>query len=121
MQTTGTMKIITLNRIVFICILFFSNSLICVAQDSLDIPKTLDERYKAYVKYISPEKVYLHTDKDVYAIGDTIWFKCYVANNSLLSEYPESRFVYVELIGTTVGKDVSSNKPMEMSYVIQRV
>ena len=91
------------------------------SQDSLNIPKSLGERYEAFLKYLSPEKVYLHTDKDVYAIGDTIWFKCYVANNSLLSDYPESKFVYVELVGTTVGKDLSSNRPVEMSYVIQRI
>lgn len=91
------------------------------AQDSIKVPQTLEERYEAFVKYLSPEKVYLHTDKDVYAIGDTIWFKCYVANRSVLSEYPESKFVYVELVGTTVGKDVSTNRPKEISYVIQRV
>ena len=88
---------------------------------SLTVPKTVEERYEAFVKYLSPEKVYLHTDKDVYAIGDTIWFKCYVANRSVQSDYPESRFVYVELVGTTVGKDVSTNRPTEISYVIQRV
>ncbi|MBR6465933.1 MAG: hypothetical protein IKS82_05810 [Bacteroidales bacterium] len=100
-------------------ILFFSDWV--WSQDSLTIPKTVEERYEAFVKYLSPEKVYLHTDKDVYAIGDTIWFKCYVANRSLQSDYPESRFVYVELVGTTVGKDVSTNRPTEISYVIQRV
>ena len=91
------------------------------AQDSIKVPQTLEERFEAFVKYLSPEKVYLHTDKDVYAIGDTIWFKAYVANRSVLSDYPESRFVYVELVGTTVGKDVSTNRPIENSYVIQRV
>ena len=114
-----------MKRINIVLLLFWTLLAICpkssFAQDSINIPKTLNERYEAYVKYLSPEKVYLHTDKDVYAIGDTIWFKCYVANKSLLSEYPESRFVYVELVGTTVGKDLSSNRPVEMSYVIQRV
>ena len=110
-----------LHRIVIICCFLSFSSILCVAQDNLKFPKTLGDRYEAYVKYLSPEKVYLHTDKDVYAIGDTIWFKCYVANKSLLSNYPESKFVYVELVGNTVSKDLSSNRPVDMSYVIQRV
>jgi hypothetical protein len=91
------------------------------AQDTISVPQTLEERYEAFVKYLSPEKVYLHTDKDVYAIGDTIWFKCYVSNKSSLSAYPESKFVYVELVGTSVGKDISTNRGKEFTYVIQRV
>lgn len=91
------------------------------AQDSLAVPKSLEERYDAFARILSPEKVYLHSDKDVYAIGDTIWFKGYVANSSALSEYPESRFIYVELIGNTYSKSVTSGRYEEMSYVMQRV
>ena len=91
------------------------------AQDTLAVPWTLEERYEAFLKYLSPEKVYLHTDKDVYSIGDTIWFRGYVMNASVLSEYPESRFLYVELVGNTVGKDMNSNRMKEMPYVIQRI
>ena len=115
------MKRLIIRLLPLVCALLAINSGISFAQDSIKVPKTLDERYEAFVKYLSPEKVYLHTDKDVYAIGDTIWFKCYVSNKSALSDYPESKFVYVELVGNTVGKDVSSNKPAEMAYVMQRV
>ena len=92
-----------------------------VAQDSLSIPKTLEEKFDAFARLLSPEKVYLHTDKDVYAIGDTIWFKGYVANASAISEYPESRFIYVELIGNTYSKNITSGRYEEMSYVMERV
>lgn len=91
------------------------------AQDSLKVPETLGERFGAYVNYLSPEKVYLHTDKDVYAIGDTIWFKAYCANRSVESEYPESRYIYVELIGVTYAKDFTSGKYTDASYVMQRI
>lgn len=115
------MKRLIIRLLPLVCCLVTICSGISFAQDSIKVPKTLDERFDAFVKYLSPEKVYLHTDKDVYAIGDTIWFKCYVANKSAMSDYPESKFVYVELVGNTVGKDVSTNKPTEMAYVIQRV
>ena len=32
------------------------------------------EMFLNYSKLLSPEKVYLHTDKDVYFATDTIWF-----------------------------------------------
>ena len=50
-----------------ICAVFTAVS---AAQDTLAVPKTLEERYEAFVKYLSPEKVYIHTDRDVYGIGD---------------------------------------------------
>nr|WP_068887457.1 hypothetical protein [Pedobacter panaciterrae] len=43
------------------------------------------------------EKVYLHTDKPYYNIGDTIWFKAYLFDPSFLSASKESGVLYVEL------------------------
>ena len=112
------------NRI-YIILLFFAIAFLApcksAAQDSLNIPKSLEDRYDAFARILSPEKVYLHSDKDVYAIGDTIWFKGYVMNSSVLSEYPESRFIYVELIGSTYSKNITSGRYEEMTYVMQRV
>lgn len=56
------------------------------------------ERFHEYTKLLSPEKVYLHTDKDVYFATDTIWFSGYVENASYNSEFEESNYIYVELI-----------------------
>lgn len=100
-----------------ICAVFTAVS---AAQDTLAVPKTLEERYEAFVKYLSPEKVYIHTDRDVYAIGDTIWFKGYVSNSSPLSDYPESKYLYLEVVGNTVGKNVKGRFE-DVSYVLQRV
>ncbi|WP_214229239.1 hypothetical protein [Pedobacter sp. B4-66] len=43
------------------------------------------------------EKVYLHTDKHNYNIGDTIWFKAYVLDAAYLSGSEESNLLFVEL------------------------
>lgn len=43
------------------------------------------------------EKVYLHTDKDSYNIGDTIWFKAYVLDAVYLSGSEKSNLLFVEL------------------------
>ena len=44
------------------------------------------------------EKVYLHTDKPYYALGDTIWFKAYVTVGSRHQLSALSGALYVELI-----------------------
>jgi hypothetical protein len=43
------------------------------------------------------EKVYLHTDKPYYNIGDTIWFKAYVVDNATHTASKISNLLYVEL------------------------
>jgi len=44
------------------------------------------------------EKVYLHTDKPYYALGDTIWFKGYITTGSRHQLSAISASVYVDLI-----------------------
>jgi hypothetical protein len=44
------------------------------------------------------EKVYLHTDRPYYAIGDTIWFKAYVTIGSMHQLSAKSGALYVELV-----------------------
>jgi hypothetical protein len=44
------------------------------------------------------EKVYLHTDKPYYAVGDTIWFKAYVTMGSRHKPSTHSGILYVDLI-----------------------
>lgn len=64
--------------------------------------------YHNYSKLLSPEKVYLHTDKDVYFATDTIWFSGYVENASYASEFDESNYIYVELINDQLYKNERS-------------
>jgi len=44
------------------------------------------------------EKLYLQTDKPVYAVGDTIWFKGYLFNANYLKYSSRSGLMYVELV-----------------------
>ena len=66
------------------------------------------EMFHNYSKLLSPEKVYLHTDKDVYFATDTIWFSGYVDNASYASEFDESNYIYVELITDQLYRDAAS-------------
>ena len=48
------------------------------------------------------EKVYVHIDNTCYFVGDTIWYKAYVARADNLGYTDISRMVYVELLTSTL-------------------
>lgn len=55
-------------------------------------------QYDSVRKTVPKEKIYLHLDKSVYAMGDTIWFKGYLIDASLLNYSATSALVYIEAI-----------------------
>ncbi|MGL5682734.1 MAG: hypothetical protein ACRDDZ_06710 [Marinifilaceae bacterium] len=50
-----------------------------------------------YPSRFPQEKVYLHTDRDHYEAGDSIWFRAFLVNAHTHKESDMSRFVYTEL------------------------
>ena len=46
------------------------------------------------------EKIYVHTDKPIYAVGDTIWLKAYVVDAVLHQPDSASGVIYMDLIDT---------------------
>ena len=89
--------------------------------NTMSAQNKLEERFKAYSQLLSPEKLYLQTDRETYCVGDTVWFKGYLINNSMASEFPESNYIYVELITYYYAKNVYSNKIEETHRMAQRV
>jgi len=69
------------------------------SQESKD---SIIARYNNFSEYASPEKLFIHTDKDLYIAGEYIWFKGYLKNSSELSKMPESNFIYVDLYQDTI-------------------
>ncbi|PST83397.1 hypothetical protein C7T94_12550 [Pedobacter yulinensis] len=59
---------------------------------------TLIDSLQAHTRRTAPERLYIHTDRDGYLAADTIWFKAYLFNGSLLGPSEQSRIMYVELI-----------------------
>ena len=45
-----------------------------------------------------PEKVYIHTDKPYYSLGEKIWFSAYLLNGSTHEKSTKSKILYAELI-----------------------
>ncbi len=50
----------------------------------------------------SPEQSYLHTDKDSYFLGDTLWFKAYLFDKLSLAAAGKSKILYIELNDDTL-------------------
>ena len=55
------------------------------------------ERLSRQLPLFPQEKVYLHTDKDSYIAGDTLWFRAYVVDAATHEPLTASRYVYAEL------------------------
>lgn len=66
-----------------------------IAQDK---PLLFNEELSIFIDKHPAEKVYLHTDRDIYSVNDTIWFRIYVLDAQ--NNVPQAGFqsVYVELI-----------------------
>ena len=92
----------------------------------LTVARTLSAQHKTedifarWSRLLSPEKVYLHTDREVYNIGDTIWFRGYLQNASTLAANAPCNYLYVELISAKYEKNIKNDRE-EVTRLRQRV
>lgn len=84
--------------LILICLIGFS------AKAQLQ-PNTIAERIWQQTCLFPNEKIHLHTDRSVYAGGDTIWFKAYLVNALDNKQETASRYIYTELLDP-FGKNV---------------
>ena len=85
----------------YLSILIITSSVLLISfiRDDEAIKKLLTSFQKFTNSYVQ-EKVYLHTDKPYYAIGDEIWFKAYVVDAQNMGPTPQSNYLYVDLINS---------------------
>jgi hypothetical protein len=67
------------------------------AQAPTSQSQSVIDKTSSYNENLPGERLYLHFDKPYYAIGDTVWFKGYILNSTLLYSTLSSR-VYIDLI-----------------------
>ena len=108
------MKAIKRTIALIIALVLVRHSLDCTAA-------TPDSLFIQYSKLLSPEKVYLHTDREVYNLGDTIWFRGYLQNASAIQEYPESNYIYVDIIASKWERTLEKLAPVEKQRIRERV
>lgn len=65
---------------------------------ALDIRNAIAEYYQRCPQ----EKIFIHTDKDQYMAGDTVWFRAHLVDAMTMTERSESKFVYVELYDSSM-------------------
>ncbi|TKC00983.1 carboxypeptidase-like regulatory domain-containing protein [Pedobacter cryophilus] len=82
-----------------ISILFVALGLFGFIRDDEALKKFFSN-FQNYTQTQPQEKVYLHTDKPYYAIGDDIWFKAYVLDAQNLGPTTQSNILYVDLINS---------------------
>jgi hypothetical protein len=85
-----------ISQFIFLAFLLVFKSGFIFAQDTISLNNLIDKSQKIVQEY-PYEKVYLHFDKPYYAVGDTIWYKAYVATGQ---DQPSdlSKVLYVDLI-----------------------
>lgn len=77
-------------------LVFLIVPILCFSQSN-SFKETIKNKLSQYAIY-HPEKIYIHTDKPYYSIGDDIWFSLYLVNGITHEKTNKSRIVYVELI-----------------------
>src|SRR4030095_141963 len=82
----------------FIIFLYLIQALNSHAQ--ITFTDTLKSIFEKQNSLLIQEKVYLHTDKQFYITGETIWFKLYCVDASVHHLMDVSKIAYVELLST---------------------
>ncbi|OQP66867.1 hypothetical protein A3860_00415 [Niastella vici] len=75
-----------------------------------DVLTGIPDRFKQYYAGNSPEKLYVHTDKNFYLAGELLWFKIYNVDAALYQPVDLSKIAYVEILD----KD---NKPVMQAKI----
>lgn len=92
------MKLISIHigRIFFVyaIIFMFGNRVAAQIKDDTGIT----EKFIQYQQDHLHEKIYVHTDKDFYLAGETVWFKIYITDAFFNRPLPMSKIAYVEMI-----------------------
>ncbi|GAA4334905.1 TonB-dependent receptor plug domain-containing protein [Mucilaginibacter gynuensis] len=83
---------------VAICLLLFFTGITAFVKKADEPLDKISASLSNWTTTLPQEKVYLHTDKPYYALGDTIWFKAYVTVGSRHQLSALSGALYAELI-----------------------
>lgn len=67
-----------------------------LAQEAL--PDILQKQFTTYQQSHLQEKLFVHTDKDVYFVGESCWFKIYAVDAFFHTPLSISKVVYIELL-----------------------
>lgn len=84
--------------LIYFILLFFLKLPIYSQIRKSPVHQEIINKLKFYSTNNCPEKVYVHTDKDFYINGETIWFKVYLVDGITHLSSSKSKVIYVELL-----------------------
>lgn len=96
---------------VSIFLVFFS---IAASAQFQDI-ETVEQKFKQYSSQNFQEKVFVHTDKNFYLSGETIWFKVYATEALTNIPTPISKVAYVELYNQDKKPALQAKVPLKQA------
>jgi hypothetical protein len=70
-------------------------------QASTDMTDYLRQRFIKFCKYVPREEIYIHTDREEYISGESLWFNTYLIDRQNLKQSDHSSIVYFELLNST--------------------
>jgi hypothetical protein len=70
-------------------------------QDSFNAEKEIADGISQYSRYIAPQKVYIHTNKNHYHAGDAIWIKSYLLDGITHVPLKTPANLYVDLVNSS--------------------
>jgi len=92
-----TMKALNYRLLFSLPIILLLTTGMAFAQVGNAIPAKFDSYRKAHLE----EKIYVHTDRSSYLIGETLWFKIYITDASLHKPLGLSKVAYIEILDET--------------------
>lgn len=88
----------TFSHYLWTFIVLIAASLIAFRGHEDDFIKRVVDQFRAYNRERPTEKVYVHTDRDAYLIGETVWLKGYILNGFTHEADTVSRVLYIDLV-----------------------
>lgn len=83
-----------------------------------DLLQLLKNKFQKYVEIKSPDKIFIHTDRDLFYKGETIWFKGYITNNGSGKLHNANDILVVQLFNKD-GNAVIEKKYKAISGVVK--
>ena len=87
-----------MNKLILSGSLFFLFFLCNIASVAQEFSSEVDEKFMRYNRTGTTEKLFVHTDKNVYLAGEIIWFKIYYVDGTSHKPLDLSKVGYVEIV-----------------------
>lgn len=83
---------------VFVTVVFLLFQFVQTSAQENQLFQNVIGKLASYTDKHSPEKTYIHTDKEFYTNGETIWFKTYLVDGITHTPSKKSKVIYVDLL-----------------------